>query len=440
MSAQKRNYGGFPVRLFVGGVAVVSIALVVSAVYGYTAMVELRSLYLQERAQQVETYLTDRVRGPDRLDPERWRLLIEDTLQTGPFPWLKRAAIIGETGRELAVGGAPSDGLYQFDAPVHGPGFGYPGGRFRRERNPEYERPQAAPKLTLRIGIEPSSADFITRQAYLHLIVAVLAVFTLAGLAYSLLRTLRGFLALQAREESQRHLAALGTMSATLAHEIRNPLGAIKGLSQITQERLPEDHDAQELITTVVSEAERLERLVTDLLSFARPRELKPAELDLRTLVREVADGLRGQASEKQVEIRLPDVETDLPVVADPDGLRQVFYNVMINALDASPPGGAIKIEIDQARGDYLVSVSDEGSGLPKQDPEELFQPFVTTKTRGTGLGLPVSRQILERFGGRITLENRQPRGATCRIVISSASPRETRLRQTSGTTSRSHG
>ncbi len=428
MSAQKRTHGGFPVRLFVGGVAVVSIALVVSAVYGYTAMVELRSLYLQERARQVETYLTDRVRGPERLDPETWRLVIEDTLETGPFPWLKRVSIIGEGDLELAAGGAPADTLYEYEAPVHGPGFGYSGGRFRRERNPEMGAGQAAPRLLLRIGIEPSSANFITRQAYLQLIVAVLAVLTLAGLAYSLLRTLRSFLVLQAQEESQRHLAALGTMSATLAHEIRNPLGAIKGLSQITQERLPEDHDAQDLITTVVSEAERLERLVTDLLSFARPGQLKPTELDLKTIVRDVANGLRVQAAEKQLEIRLPDVSTDLPVVADPDGLRQVFYNVMINALDASPSGGAIRIEIDQARGDYLVSVSDEGQGLPKQDPEELFQPFVTTKTRGTGLGLPISRQILERLGGRITLENRQPKGATCRIVIPSASSRGARL------------
>lgn len=406
-----------------------SIALVVSAAYGYTAMVELRSLYLQERAHQVESFLIDRLRGRDRLDPERWRFLIEETLESDQFPWLKQVAVIDEGGRELASSGPSSStgDLFKYEAPVRGPGLGFPGGRFRGERNPNFEPAQPTARLTLQIGIDASSANFITRQGSLQLSVAVLAVLTLAGLAYSLLRTLRGFLVLQEQEQSQRHLAALGTMSATLAHEIRNPLGAIKGLSQITQERLPEDHDTQELITTIVSEAERLERLVTDLLSFARPRHLKPVELDLKSLIGEVADGLRMQAAEKQVEVRLPEVATSLPVIADPDGLRQVFYNVMLNALDASPSGGAIVIEIDPVRGQYLVNVSDEGPGLPDQDPEELFQPFVTTKVRGTGLGLAVSRQILERFGGRITLENRSPRGATCRIVIPSVSLREAR-------------
>ncbi|RPI23119.1 MAG: hypothetical protein EHM61_20525 [Acidobacteria bacterium] len=421
MVSRTAPYGGLPVRLFLGGVLAISIALVVSAIYGYTAMVELRSLYLQDRAHQVETFLIDRLRGPDRLNPDMWRQVLGTTVESGPFSWLKHAMVVDDAGRQLATAGTPTGGLFQYKAPIRAPGRGFPGGRFGPQgRNPQHE-PQAS-KLILQIGIDPSSADFITRQAYLDLAIAILAVLALSGLAYSLLRTLRSFLRLRAQEESQRHLAAIGTMSATLAHEIRNPLGAIKGLSQVTQERLPQDHATQELISTVVSEAERLERLVTDLLSFARPRAMKQIGLDLKPIVSATADGLRPQALEKQVRIVLPEIDAAVvPVLADPDGLRQVLYNVMINALDASPPGGSIAVTIDNARPDVAVEVSDEGPGFEDRDPEQFFQPFVTTKTRGTGLGLAVSRQILDQFGGRITFENRLPKGTTCRIFLSAA-------------------
>ena len=418
MTSRTGTYKHFPTRVFVGAVAIVCLALGGSAISSYTSMIELRKLYLEDRAHEISAMLTERLRGPDRLDPDAWRPIIDETLQSGSYPWLKYVALIEPNGQSLTSGGRQSNDLYLYETAVRIPRWGRQGGRFgppglRQERDSD----QPA-RLNLRIGIDPSSAEFITRQAYLHLGVSALAVFALGVLGYFFVRTLRSFLDLQAEQESQRHLAALGRLSATLAHEIRNPLGAIKGLTQVAQERLPADHDTQELMKTVVTEAERLERLVTDLLAFARPRAINRVELDLKQLVAGVVEGLRSQTAEKRIEFELPDPDPPAPVRADPDGLRQVFLNILLNAIEASPSDSTIDVRIDRSTQNYLVEICDQGTGIGDQDPEELFQPFVTTKTRGTGLGLPVSRQIVERLGGTIDIRNREPRGTVCRFIL----------------------
>ncbi len=419
MTTPAQDHSRFPLRLFVGGVAVICIALVISAAYGYSAMMDLRALYLQDRARQAEIYLTEQLRGPDRLNPDRWRLLMDDAVRSGSFPWLKYLALVDESKRILVASGQPAGGLYEYESGVHAPGRGFQGGGFGRPQSiPESNSMRGPRRLTLTIGIDPSSASFISRQANVSLVISLLTVITMAGLSFYLLRTFRNFVELKAKEESQRRLAALGTMSATLAHEIRNPLGAIKGLSQVTLERSPDDATTQELVSTVVQEAERLERLVTDLLSFARPRAVAPFKLDVCAIISEVSEGLRPQAEAKQVCIEFPDGRSSALVAGDADGLRQVFYNVIINALEASPVGGSVDIHVSRTGGRFDVTVLDAGRGFGDQNPEQLFQPFVTGKVRGTGLGLPVSRQILESLGGTIRLEKRRALGTICRISL----------------------
>jgi len=394
-----------------------------SAVLSFTSMIDLRNLYLEDRTHQISGLLTDRLRGPDRLDPEAWRQIMDETMQSGSYPWLKYLALIDPNGQALTTNGHESNALYFSQTAVRTPRRERQGGRFGRPGPWEEQGGDQPARLQLRIGIDRSSAGFITRQAYFHLGVSSLAILALAVLGYFFLRTLHGFVELQVEQESQRHLAALGRLSATLAHEIRNPLGAIKGLTQVAQERLPPDHDTQELMTTVVTEAERLERLVTDLLAFARPRPINSVELDLTPIVAGVAEALRSQTVEKNIEFKLPDPDPPALVRADADGLRQVLLNVLLNAIEASPSNSKIEISIDGSGQNYLVQICDEGTGLRDQDPEELFQPFVTTKTRGTGLGLAVSRQIVERLGGTIDLRSREPKGAVCRLILPARMP-----------------
>jgi signal transduction histidine kinase len=277
----------------------------------------------------------------------------------------------------------------------------------------------------LRVGVYSSSADFIRWQAILHLVMNGVAILTLLALARYFLRTLQRFLQLKASEESARHLTALGSMAATLAHEIRNPLGAMKGLTQLAQEDLPGDHKTQSLMSTVVREAERLEQLVTDLLNFARPRDPQLSEFDiLRTLV-EVKTVLQPKLEATRVTLEIERSTDGFAIHSDESGLRQIFLNVVLNAMDITPPEGVIWIRIrrEERAGMLFVEVDDSGPGLGGRDPEELFQPFATTKTKGTGLGLPISRQIAERLGGSLKLADRPGGGARCTLSLPLQTP-----------------
>jgi two-component system sensor histidine kinase HydH len=246
------------------------------------------------------------------------------------------------------------------------------------------------------------------------------AIVALAGLAYYFLRTFHRFLQLKAKEESERHLTALGSMAATLAHEIRNPLGAMKNLTQLAQEDRPSDDKTQSLLTTVVREAERLEKLVTDLLAFARPRDPQISRFDLLKVMEDLKLALQPKLDGNRIrlDVEAPDPQSILN--SDENGIRQVLLNVLLNAMDSIPKEGTIIVRTrrDDRSRLVIVEVDDSGPGLGDHDPEELFQPFTTTKAQGTGLGLSISRQIIERLGGTIELANRLEGGARCTITI----------------------
>jgi signal transduction histidine kinase len=294
--------------------------------------------------------------------------------------------------------------LYVYDLPLRtgmGPGAGMGMGH------------RMAPRL-LRIGLYTSTADFIRWQALVHLAINGVAVVTLLSLSRYFLRTLNRFLQLKAREDSERHLTALGSMAATLAHEIRNPLGAMKGLTQLAQEDLPAEHRMQSLMSTVVSEAERLEHLVTDLLTFARPRDPQVSQFDFVQLLSGVKAGLQPKLDAARIHLEILPGADALVIESDENGVRQVLLNVLLNAVESMPAGGSITVRLrrdDKARV-LVAEIDDTGSGLGGKDPEELFQPFATTKAKGTGLGLPISLQIAERLGGTLNLADRPGGGA----------------------------
>jgi two-component system sensor histidine kinase HydH len=198
----------------------------------------------------------------------------------------------------------------------------------------------------------------------------------------------------------------------------------MKGLTQVVQEDLPEGHRSQELMRTVVEEAERLEQLVTDLLTFARPVELRSTDFNLADVVREVSSFLTPQADKAGVTIRVPDESAAILIHSDLDGLKQILLNLIINAVEVTPRNGEVSVslardgKVDQA----IVKILDDGPGLGDTNPAELFQPFRTTKLKGSGLGLAISKRIVQRLGGSISLENALDGGTLCtlRIPISS--------------------
>jgi signal transduction histidine kinase len=278
----------------------------------------------------------------------------------------------------------------------------------------------ASGEWSVEISLYSASADFITRQAYAHTIIAGIAILALLGLGFYFTHTLKRFLLLKSREESERHLASLGAMSATLAHEIRNPLGAMKGLTQVVQEDLHEDHRSQELMKTVIEEAERLEQLVTDLLAFARPLEFRLSEFDLADMLGEVTDFLRPQAEESGNVIRLSEQIDSAVVYSDRDGIRQVLLNLILNAVEASPPKAEVTLRLvnDGKAKQAKVEIRDKGPGLGELSSNDFFLPFKTTKLKGSGLGLAVSKRIVDRLGGTIRLEDKNGCGTLCTLEI----------------------
>ncbi len=408
----------FPRTVFLGAVAVVCLGLALSAAYTFLTLMRLRAEYLRNRGREISSSIDMQARGPGRRNnPAFWQGLLEDNYRDyeGGVAFL---ALRNQEGRALATAGETSTAtsgfamvgersVFVFDLPLGSPGQMHAG---------------IGPMIAgwhLSVGVYTSEAESFRRQAYVHLAVTGVAIGALLFLAVSLLRTLRRFLDLKARAESEKHLRALGTMGAALAHEIRNPLGAIKGLTQLVQEDLPADHDAQASLKTVISEAERLESLVTNLLNFARPKEPSISELDLAALVSHVRAMLQPKLEERGIDIRVIAGNGKTTVRSDEAGLRQILLNVLLNAIEVTPPGKDILVHTREERaGDLVVEIDDAGPGLGDRHPDELFEPFVTTKAQGTGLGLAVSRQIVERLGGSIELENLPRGGARCCIRL----------------------
>ena len=419
MSRRQRSTestAAFPAGSFLAGAAVVCLALAASAIYGYSTLARLRVDYLESRGQDLVSLLDaqTRGRGPGgRADVDMWQSTVDEFLVTHGET-LRFLEVVNSRGDVVARAGAEAPGLFVFEHALPTPRRGGQRGS------------QAPSTWRVRAGLDGASTAFITRAANTQVFVSAVAIVALMTTAAFLLRGARRYLQLEAKEQEARHLADLGRMAATLSHEIRNPLGAVKGLTQVASEKLPAEHDAQQHLRTVVHEAERLERLVTDLLRFARPSQPELSRFDLFEVVEQVADTLRSGAAGSAAELLVEGPGGKRPsgdplwISSDRDGVRQVLLNVLLNAVQADADRARVHIGLDPAHepGRIAVIIDDDGPGLEGRDPEELFAPFSTTKTRGSGLGLAVSRQIIEQLGGTIGLRDRQDGGAQCTIVL----------------------
>jgi signal transduction histidine kinase len=438
-----RRLSAFPTKVFIAVVGVVCLGLAVSAAYDFVRLNGLRVEYLRKTAADLAAAIDAQVRGPDRSNPSVWQSLFAESVKARGQS-VAFMTLLDDSGQILAGEGerfatlfdhepgfvrSQGTGIYIYDAslpfPRGGPGrgrgmgMGSGGGQgMGQSMGPGMVRRSMPARL--RVGVYSSSADFIRWQAILHLVMNGVAIFTLLALARYFLRTLNRFLQLKASEESARHLTALGSMAATLAHEIRNPLGAMKGLTQLAQEDLPGDHKTQSLMSTVVREAERLEQLVTDLLSFARPRDPQISQFDIMRTLLDVRTVLQPKLEAARIRLDIASSPDGQLIHSDESGIRQILLNILLNAMDSTPPEGAITVRArrDEKANTFIVEVDDSGPGLGNRDPEELFQPFATTKTKGTGLGLPISRQIAERLGGSLQLANRPEGGARCTLSL----------------------
>jgi signal transduction histidine kinase len=268
-----------------------------------------------------------------------------------------------------------------------------------------------------RIDLAASAADFLVTHARHNVLVASLSGLVLLLLSAYALWAARRTARLQRRQLELEHLARLGELSAALAHEIRNPLGTIKGFAQLAAERA--DQAMLALLEPVLGEVRRLERLVTDLLLYGRPSE--PAWRLTEWAV--LCAGLEAYAREAigARPIRFSCRAEPWRMRTDPDLLKQVLVNLIRNSVEALEGSEDGEVRLGAVRGPaggLLISVEDNGPGLPQPVRARLFQPFLTTKATGTGLGLSIARQLASALGGQLNLLPVDPHGARAELLF----------------------
>jgi two-component system sensor histidine kinase HydH len=203
-----------------------------------------------------------------------------------------------------------------------------------------------------------------------------------------------------------RYLNSIGSLAAGVAHEIRNPLSSIKGFAVYFKERLSGNKDDQQTADIMIGEVERLNRVVSQLIEFARPLELKRQNVQIAELVQHAVKLIAADAQKKQISIEIEAAAEIPPVEVDSDKIKQVFLNIFLNSLAALQDGGKLKIKLSSRANNLEVIISDNGAGIEKMDLPRIYDPYFTSKPAGTGLGLAVVQKIMEAHGGNISLES----------------------------------
>jgi len=224
-------------------------------------------------------------------------------------------------------------------------------------------------------------------------------------------------------EEKMRkadRLAAVGQLSANVAHEIRNPLSSIRGSVEVLKGELKLEGEERKLMDLIIKESDRLNGILQDFLSFARPGKGRFKTLDLRDLAKEVAALLRRESVKPQMgTIEAKSGDVPLLVRGDQDQLKQVLLNLGLNGLEALERGGWVRFEaIGSGNGKVRLAVRDNGRGISPSVREKIFQPFFSTKKGGTGLGLSIAERIVEEHGGQIEVQSQRGKGTTFFITL----------------------
>jgi two-component system sensor kinase FixL len=218
----------------------------------------------------------------------------------------------------------------------------------------------------------------------------------------------------QLREQAA--LARLGEMAAVIAHEVKNPLAGVRGAIQVIGGRLPQDSKDAAVVKEILIRIDGLNELMKDLLLFARPPQPRPMPVDLAGLIQTTVDLLSGDPALKSIAVNVEG--STGPVMADAELLKIVFQNLLVNGAQSMHGQGTIHIMLDAVDGVCRVSVRDAGPGIPAEVLQKIFTPFFTTKARGTGLGLPTAKRIVEAHGGSIAVKSPDGGGTTVELLL----------------------
>ena len=235
--------------------------------------------------------------------------------------------------------------------------------------------------------------------------------------------------------ETTQRLASLGRLAAGIAHEIRNPLSSIKGFATYFRDRYRENPEDLKTAQIMVQEVERLNRVIGELLEFARPVAVKPKPTSMNRLIQHSLRMIESQAAENNIKVHTslsPDIK-DFPI--DQDRINQVLLNLYLNALEAMDKGGTLSVSLsrDGESGGIMVTVSDTGKGIDKKDVDHIFDPYFTTKQSGTGLGLAIVHKIISSHKGEVKVSSKPGRGTVVTIHLPPMGESDTSLEKTDG-------
>ena len=278
----------------------------------------------------------------------------------------------------------------------------------------------------LKIGLSLGSMEVAWRNSVRAIVILGLAIVAagilgMAAIFHNQHLHLQEVKALEIEVLHRERLSALGNMAATVAHEVRNPLNAISiGLQRLKAEFQPTDDQEQYSRVTelMLGEVHRLNSIVEQFLSLARPLEIKPEALQVQDVLNELATLVEGEAHQLKVQIRVVAPPTLPPLKADREYLRQTILNLILNGLQAMPEGGTLTLKANTSNGNFLISVTDTGIGIAPENLRRIFEPYFTTKAKGSGLGLAIARRIIEAHGGTITVLSETDQGCCFQICL----------------------
>ena len=213
-------------------------------------------------------------------------------------------------------------------------------------------------------------------------------------------------------------LAALGRVTAGVAHEVKNPLNSMRLWLEVLKGNMPVEPEAQQAVKMLDSEIDRLDRAVKTFLNFTKPLEFKLEETDLRLLLDEVLDAARPAIAQAGVELRVDLPSEFPPTLVDSQLMHQAVLNLLLNACEFTGPGGRITLSLRRSGDSAIIAVADSGKGIPAEDQKKIFQLFFTTRPGGTGIGLANTFRFVQLHNGRIEFDSEVGRGTTFRVEL----------------------